>query len=581
MDVIDEEETVGLLYQGDGDSSGKKRDPFLRNRPSNPGAWKLAAAWTFFTFFSVFLSLLVVKVVTNNLVGSDSASSSSTAQSNSVSSSSKPNFIFVLADDIGYGVLNEEIAPFTPNLSKMAQEGIFMANYYSQELCAPSRAALLTGRYPSHLGIQFGQFMPTANGGLTLDATLLPAVLKDNANYKSYAFGKWNLGHSSPNYLPTARGFDYYLGYLTTQNTYWTKSMAQYSGMHDFLEASTEGYWPYAGDDMSTYSTHFYRDHAKAAIKSHDFAQQPMFMYLAFQAAHPPFEDIDGHLTGLTEDDVDNSLWTLANNFTAGHHRQQYVMSIALLDSAVQEIWETVEEVGQADNTYLIFTSDNGGCPQDGGTNEPLRGTKGTLFEGGTRVNAFVYHTSFQTQGYAREYAGLMHITDWMPSMLSLAGIDTSIVKEMDGADHTPFWLSSTKEKTSTADGPREYMIYNYYWNVESTYLDKAINASVAVRNKQFKLIHAFVDSGYDGWHSIQSSTLEDNDDRLVLGPRCTESTAMATGTFTYMLFDLVNDPNELTNLYDDAQYEATKVRFLCAPLLCVSLTLTIKCTIE
>eukprot|EP01040_Poterioochromonas_malhamensis_P020262 gene20262-24146_t len=266
MDVIDEEETVGLLYQGDGGSTGKNRDPLLRNRPSNPGAWKLAAAWTFFTFFSVFLSLLVVKVVTNNLVSTNSAASSST-KSKSFSSSSKPNFIFVLADDIGYGVLNEELSPFTPNLSKMAQEGISMANYYSQELCAPSRAALLTGRYPSHLGLQFGQLMPTADGGLTLDATLLPAALKDNANYKTYAFGKWNLGHSSPNYLPTARGFDYYLGYLTTQNTYWTKSMAQHSVMHDFLEASTEGYWPYAGDDMSTYSTHFYRDHAKAAIQ--------------------------------------------------------------------------------------------------------------------------------------------------------------------------------------------------------------------------------------------------------------------------------------------------------------------------
>lgn len=555
MEVNDEEETVGLLYQGDGDSSGKRRDPFLRNRPVNPGAWKLAAAWTFFTFFSVFLSLLVVKLVTNNLVGSDTAS---TTEKNRLNSASKPNFIFVLADDVGYGILDEDNFPFTPNLSSMAQEGISMTNYYSQELCAPSRAALLTGRYPSHLGLQFGQLMPTADGGLTLDATLLPAVLKDNGNYKSYAFGKWNLGHSSPNYLPTARGFDYYLGYLTTQNTYWTKSMAQYSGIHDFLEASTEGYWPYAGDDMSTYSTHFYRDHAKAAIKSHDFTHQPMFMYLAVQAAHPPFEDIDGHLTGLAEDDVDDSLWNSARNFTTGHHRQQYVMSLALLDSAVQEIWQTVEEVGQADNTYLIFTSDNGGCPQDGGSNDQFRGTKGTLFEGGTRVDAFIYHPSFQTQGLAREYTGLMHVSDWMPSILSLAGIDTSVVSGMDGADHASYWLS-----TASTEGPRDHLLYNYYLNVESAFLDKAINASVAVRNRQFKLIHAFVDSGFDGWHNIRTDALELNDDVLVLGPRCTESAAMASGTFTKMLFDLVKDPYEQTNLYEDPQYQTTKVRRL------------------
>lgn len=581
MSRIDEEETVGLLYQDGHDALDKKlrkADPLLRQRAANPQAWKYAAAWVFFTFFSVFLSLLVVKVISNNIISQfQKTKISSILPSNlQVKSSQKPNFIFVLADDLGYGAINQAEYDFAPHLSSMARDGIIMSNYYTQEICAPSRAALLTGRYPARLGMQYGQLLPTGLGGLTLDATLLPEILKSEANYKSYAMGKWNLGHSSPEYLPTARGFDYYLGYLTTENTYWSKSMGEYSGIHDFLEASTEGYWPYTGDDMDTYSTHLYRDHAQSIIRSHDFNENPMFMYLAFQAAHPPFEDLTEHLSGLEEVDVSGSLWSTVKEYTSGHHRQQYALSVALLDQVVQDIWDTVVEVGQADNTYLIFASDNGGCPQDGGSNGIFRGSKGTLFEGGVRVDAFLYHPSFKTKGLSRAYQGLMHVSDWFPSMMALAGIDSSDVgaaptQRIDGFSHANFWLSdgnenkkqSGKLKGSAAallEGPRDHVFYNYYYNVENVVLDKAINASVAVRDHQFKLIRTFVDNGYDGWHNVRTDPLEDNDDSMVLGPQCTEDLAMASGTFTEMLFDLQNDPTETVNLISDKSYAKSKV---------------------
>jgi arylsulfatase A-like enzyme len=226
--------------------------------------------------------------------------------------------------------------------------------------------------------------MPTEQGGLPLTETLLPEALSTYAGYKSYALGKWNLGHSSVDYLPTSRGFDYYLGSLTSENTYWTKSMPEFMGMKDFFESTPTKFGAYQGDDLKEYSTYLYRNHAKTIIQTHDFNANPMFLYLSFQAAHPPFEDLKIHTDGLTEEYFTTEQYNTVLKSTSGFLKQQYTLSIMLLDAAVQEIIETLTIQGQLDNTYIIFTSDNGGCPLNGGYNSQLRGTKGTLFEGKT-----------------------------------------------------------------------------------------------------------------------------------------------------------------------------------------------------
>jgi hypothetical protein len=339
------------------------------HRPRKQGEWRIAASWMFCSFLIIFSMLLLLKLVTNN-VSQESPVISSTTKGDSPSTTSssyirqnnkdnppelnppelnppelnppdlstdtiniieptieppKPNFIFILSDDIGYGAINNPEFPFTPYLTSLAQDSLRLTNYYSQELCAPARAALLTGRYPIRLGLQFGQLLPTLESGLPLQEILLPEILHAYGNYQSYALGKWNLGHHSPDYLPTARGFDYYLGYLTTQNTYWTKSMAKFPGIRDFLEATKDGYKPYTGDDIHTYSTHLYRDHAIQIIQSHNYTQHPMFLYLAFQAAHPPFTEIHEYTSGLTNEYFHHDLYQKVMNFTSDFDRQQYV----------------------------------------------------------------------------------------------------------------------------------------------------------------------------------------------------------------------------------------------------------------
>lgn len=119
-----------------------------------------------------------------------------------------------------------------------------------------------------------------------------------------------------------------------------------------------------------------------------------------------------------------------------GDKRQQYAMSLVMLDNAVADLYKALEETNQLSNTYIIFASDNGACLYGGGKNAPLRGSKGTLFEGGTRVDAFIYSPLLPSTVTGSSYSGLMHVSDWFPTILDLAGVTTFKSKkgyEMDG----------------------------------------------------------------------------------------------------------------------------------------------------
>ena len=216
-----------------------------------------------------------------------------------VSKSLPPNIIFFLADDLGYNSLSSDVSPY---LHSLGNKGVTLENYYSQEACTPARAALLTGRYPLSLGLQFYQQGSTQTGGLTLDETTLANVLQDNG-YTTYMLGKWNLGNASPLNLPTARGFDYYLGFLDGYNFYWSKRSPDVPMYTDFLYSDSECYYAYDGDNVNQYSTFIYQDSAVASIKNHDFDKTPMFMYLAFQAVRSPFQDYDSKFPDSIPDD--------------------------------------------------------------------------------------------------------------------------------------------------------------------------------------------------------------------------------------------------------------------------------------
>jgi arylsulfatase A-like enzyme len=176
--------------------------------------------------------------------------------------------LIVQADDLGWNSIGYEdydLSFATPTLTAMAQSGIIMDSYYSQEVCTPGRGSFLTGRYPLSIGLQYNMLLDTTPASLGLDETTIADVLKDNgkteifgifcwyyshlsctlhlwavaSDYSTHMLGKWHLGHYSPRALPTARGFDSYMGYMTGENYYWSKKLPTKDMYTDFLAMNT------------------------------------------------------------------------------------------------------------------------------------------------------------------------------------------------------------------------------------------------------------------------------------------------------------------------------------------------------
>jgi len=411
--------------------------------------------------------------------------------------------------------------------------------------------------------MQYGSVETELPFSLGFDETLFPQALKGKDEYTTYMLGKWNLGHFSGKALPSNRGFDYFLAYQSSATLYWSKfhpdgkifGDGSNEEMHflDLLYGDNTCYAPYDGDDKHDYSTWLYRDKAINIIKHHDYDDKALFLYVAFQAVHDPYIDID-YLEGMPRTYISTSTYKKIKETVVGRKRRQMAMALSVLDSSVKSIVEAVDDAGQLDNTYIIFTSDNGGCYKSGGRNGPLRGNKGTLFEGGTKVNAFIYSTQLKAVGAT--YGGLFHVSDWFPTLLDAAGASYTPASgyELDGVSHWSYLKKlSSNSVSDVADGPRQHMLYNYYIDVEEKTWDSGTVR--AVRNTQYKLIETYTDNGYSDWNSADE--LEEDDDVLSSQETCTQGSATSSGTYTSFLFDLTNDPYETTNLYDDDKYSA------------------------
>ena len=341
-----------------------------------------------------------------------------------------------MADDLGYNSLSQDV---TPTLMSMKKGGISLSNYYTQESSTPTRGAFLTGRMPLRLGMQKYEQHVDSTTGLDLAETTLAEVFKANG-YSTYLFGKWNLGNASPRQLPTARGFDSFLGYMDTGGNYYSKRSVTYPDYVDFLYANAKCYYMYDVDSATEYSTNIYRIRAVDAINAHDYSVSPMFMYLSFQSPSAPFAD---HITSFASVIPSSMLKTTTFNFITttytGKEQQEYFKALAVLDDSVAAILTALEEKEAKDSTYIIFTSDNGGCPASGGRNTPLRGMKGSLYEGGVKVDAFINSPMIPYTLYGSTYDDMFHVTDWFPTILTMAGITYKVTHPLNTRLNTIF----------------------------------------------------------------------------------------------------------------------------------------------
>jgi arylsulfatase A-like enzyme len=349
-----------------------------------------------------------------------------------------PHILYIVADDLGWRDLGFHGSPDikTPNLDKLAAEGARLERFYVQPMCTPTRAALMTGRYPFRYGLQTIVIPSKGTYGLATDEHTLPQTLKD-AGYRTEMIGKWHLGHADRKYWPRQRGFDYHYGAVLGEIDYFTHSA------HDVRD------WQRDNEEVQEegYVTRLLGADAVKRIEGHD-ASKPLFLYLAFTAPHAPYQAPPEYLERYRH--------------IADETRRAYAGQITCLDDQVGEVVAALDKKGMRKDTLIVFHSDNGGTrdatltgeskvksvPCDNG---PLRAGKGTLYEGGTRVPAFATWPGRIQPGEVTE---VMHVVDMLPTLAKLADASTAKCKPLDGID---VWPAVSAGKPSG----REEVVYN------------------------------------------------------------------------------------------------------------------------
>jgi len=336
----------------------------------------------------------------------------------------RPHILYIMSDDQGWkdvGFHGSDIK--TPNLDRLVKTGAELQQYYAHAMCTPSRAALLTGRYPYRYGLQTAVIPSAGTYGLATDEWLLPQALK-KVGYKTAIVGKWHLGHADRKYWPLQRGFDYQYGPILGEIDYFTHSA---HGKIDWYRnnklVKEEGY-----------VTTLLGQDAVKLIEKHD-SKTPLFLYLAFTAPHAPYQAPPEYLDRY-------------KNIT-DPNRRAYAAMITAMDDQIGQVLTALDKRGMRNNTLVVFQSDNGGprsakvtgeVDTSGGTipadNGPFRDGKASLYEGGTRVAALANWPGKIKPGSTINQP--MHIVDWYPTLAQLAGAKADPNKPLDGVNVWP-----------------------------------------------------------------------------------------------------------------------------------------------
>ncbi len=356
-------------------------------------------------------------------------------------SAKQPNIVHIVADDLGWKDVgfNGCTDIKTPNLDKLAATGAKFTQFYVQPMCTPTRAALMTGRYPFRYGLQTIVIPTAAAYGLDTNEWLMPQCLKE-AGYKTAIIGKWHLGHADKKYWPKQRGFDYAYGAVIGELDYFTHDE---HGVLDWFRDNKPVH-------EKGYTTQLLGDDAVKYINAQD-PNKPFYLYLTFNAPHTPYQAPKEYIARHA--DIQDPT------------RRTYAGMVDCLDENIGKVVAAIDKKGIRNNTLILFHSDNGGTrnaqfagqmtdmskiklPCDNG---PYREGKGSLFEGACRVAACA---NWPGHIKAQTVDGIIHAVDIYPTLAALGGASTAKCKPLDGVN---VWDVIAENKPS----PRTEVIYN------------------------------------------------------------------------------------------------------------------------
>ena len=362
---------------------------------------------------------------------------------------SKPNIIFILSDDVGWNepAFNGGDAKLTPHLTKLRSQGVSLHQFYVHAVCAPTRAAFLTGRYafrtwsdwrsedfgkPSYLAKLGMELVRNKQGdetrrihGVATEERTIAEALKDSGYFTSIA-GKWHCGEWLPGQLPMGQGFDHQYGHYGWGIDYNNKTIPHNAparfAVYDWHRNQKPVFEP-------GYSTDLIANEAVRVIAEHrmERQEQPLFMYVAFNAVHGPLEEIPRYVE---------------------QHGKRYA-ALKCLDDAVGLIVNAVDQSGFGDNTLVIFANDNGGLREE--MNAPYRGTKNTNYEGGVRVPCLMRWPEKIKANSTND--GMIHVTDLFSTFATLGGASLDQERPLDGKNMTDVIFSYSKS-------PRDEIIF-------------------------------------------------------------------------------------------------------------------------
>jgi len=376
----------------------------------------------------------------------------------------KPNIVILLADDMGYGDLACYGCPDirSPHIDAFGRSGVRFTQFYDNgPECSPTRSALMTGRYQQRVGglecaiglHDVGRYddaiwlQQRGELGLPASETSVARFLKEEG-YDTAGFGKWHLGYPEK-FWPNRHGFDEFLGFLGGGVDYFTHREPEQDGRAYFYHNTSKV-------DVSGYTTDLFAEEAVKWLKRR--TAKPFFLYLPFNAPHTPIQDPDGF-----DPRTGTAPWREG-------HRPTYVKMVERLDQRVGDVLAQLDAMRAAENTLVFFLSDNGGDPN--GRNDPLRGKKSSLWEGGIRVPCLARWPGVLPAGKTLNQVALT--MDLLPTILAAVGARPPQSRKFDGVDLLPvmaghaapfprtvFWRGKRAERVRKAvrDGDLKYVI--------------------------------------------------------------------------------------------------------------------------